>query len=130
MISLPWENERRWVPLEEYKWAPLLLSKHPIVTPCSHNFSVPTCYPFSWIFSQVWTKLLNVCFLEHFKLQNCVFVQALKDFRVPSSFANLFWSPCWSFCILISIWLKFCWNSTNLCTNPRENPLLYFGNVS
>jgi len=63
--------------LEEYKWAPFFLSKHPItpllhfVIHCNYNFGLQTRWSTS------------VDFLAKFKpkLQTCVFFEA---FQVPS----------------------------------------------
>jgi len=77
------------VPLEEYKWAPLLFSKHPIVTSCSHNFSIPTCWSINVDFLAKFEPKLQTCvFFGAFQASSCFFVQVLKDFGVPSKLTN------------------------------------------
>jgi len=72
--------------LEEYKWEPLLLSKHPIITSCNHNFGISTRWSINVEFLAKFEPKLQMCvFFEAFQAPSCVYVQVLKHLGVLQS---------------------------------------------
>jgi len=108
------------------------INGHPfsfLLTSRSHNFGTSHVGPFSLDFWPSSSQVAKHVFFGAFQASNLHFVQALKDFGIPSSFANsLYVLVEFSYTNLV-VWSSFGVLS-NTCTNTKDNPPLYLSDTT